>query len=742
MSTNVLHKEVMKELSSLEALGLSALYLGSFYQKFCTTFERFLPITVIASFVAGVFIASVKPSLAIAVGARVNGFVDMYSLLAPVIIFIILAPSLARIAVDRNGKQGKFMTHAFTWLSLTRFLSLVWAVIFTWIVFDLSFLGGYSNIYSSVKQTFGTLLWMATHSAYFYAMYLSVAVVFIAKKFKVIEVLLRKMLMVIEDMGQFLVPIIPLFMFAIGVYIYQLPDQMNSQLGDAGGAVMQPLTFLGISMETNTATDMVIVYGVISLIIGIACFIFHMGLVFWASYKVEKFSIKHYFTKYWVNVYPLLWATSSEALATPLNLYLVRRHFPWVRSRVRHFAVGVGSYLGINGTMICVIVLAGAVASILDIEISAVQMFMAIPLVFLIGFGVPGIPGELLLFGGPLVQLFGFPPETTPLFLAVYLGLQIGLPDSFRTGSNSTDNAVMAVLFNDMYEKKYHDDDIAIDMLLDDASFKQVFARRLQDRLLPAQVPVKNHEDLPQDYPLFVPQKDKRKVVKERRKFRSLYRRAADLAALHAVLSSSRGDFYRFRLLQLLETGKSMAELESQRASNDVEELHRHVNMLQKFSLIEEVGSNGSLVYRRTESGEKGVNALRALGRRVNEDGLLKILQANFGVNSIHLFLNAYGYKKDVDFQKPEFEFTPLEIGQITMSIPRTIEGVSAIDKLGSAEILVYSNDGKIRMNSQKARALFQYWDDLLKIQKGGAISHKFFEDQLISDLSNTTTKQ
>lgn len=117
--------------------------------------------------------------------------------------------------------------------------------------------------------------------------------------------------------------------------------------------------------------------------------------------------------------------------------------------------IGGGSFLGINGTIICVFVLAGLVAGLLGVQISFLQLLLTIPLVFLIGYGVPGIPGELLLFGGPMVIMLGVAPATAPIFLALYVGLQIGLPDSFRTGANSTDNCVNGVLLQDLYDKKF-----------------------------------------------------------------------------------------------------------------------------------------------------------------------------------------------------------------------------------------------------------------------------------------------
>ena len=111
--------------------------------------------------------------------------------------------------------------------------------------------------------------------------------------------------------------------------------------------------------------------------------------------------------------------------------------------------------MDINGTIINVFVLGAIVLLILGLNISAIELLFIIPIVFLISYGVPGIPGELVLFAGPMATMLNIPEASLPIFLAVYLGLQLGLPDSFRTGSNSTDAFVGAVLLNAVYEKRF-----------------------------------------------------------------------------------------------------------------------------------------------------------------------------------------------------------------------------------------------------------------------------------------------
>ena len=54
-----------------------------------------------------------------------------------------------------------------------------------------------------------------------------------------------------------------------------------------------------------------------------------------------------------------------------------------------------------------------------------------------------------------MATMLNIPEAMIPVFLAVYLGIQLGLPDSFRTGNNSTDAYIQAILVNAVYEKRY-----------------------------------------------------------------------------------------------------------------------------------------------------------------------------------------------------------------------------------------------------------------------------------------------
>ena len=418
--------------------------------------EKYLIALVLGGLFAGIAVASVSESLVARVESIINIFMDLYEILAPLAIFLILAPSLAKLFSARS--MGRFGFFVIRWYAARKLFACLWAVAFILIVFRIPILPqGSVSLGDGLSQTVRSLGVMAATSTYFWAMYAAVFAALIAMRVGRLARLLDKILSGVEVMGSYLMPIMPVFMFAIGAYIYGLPQHVEEQigLGAEGVSGLAPLNIWGWSINPANSSGMIMIYVLGALLTALACMMWQFVFLFIARRHEPRFSIVGYFRNYWIKVYPLLWSTSSEALATPLNLYLTRKHAPWVHSDVRRFVIGVGSYMNINGTLLNVFILGAIVLLILQLNISVVELLFIVPVVFLISYGVPGIPGELVLFAGPMATLLGIPEASLPTFLAVYLGLQIGLPDSFRTGNNSTDDYIGSVLMNAVYEKRY-----------------------------------------------------------------------------------------------------------------------------------------------------------------------------------------------------------------------------------------------------------------------------------------------
>ena len=316
-------------------------------------FEKYLLVLVIGGLVAGIWVASFSQTLVDYVDSTVNLFMDGYGYVAPVAIFLILTPSLARLFATR--RMGWFGLFVLGWFAGRKILAGLWAVAFVFLVFRIPFLPqGSLSLADGIMQTLESLGTMMLTSSYFWAMYAAVGVSLVSTRIERLTRLLEKIMDGVELGGSYLMPAMPVFRFAIGAYIYGLPDNVQEQigLGEEGRGVLLDLNIWGWETSPNTSTGMITIYVLGAVLTGVACLIWQLVFLVIARSQERRFSIIGYFKNYWIRVYPLLWATSSEALATPLNLYLTKRHAPWIPSPIRRFTIGVGSYLDINGTII------------------------------------------------------------------------------------------------------------------------------------------------------------------------------------------------------------------------------------------------------------------------------------------------------------------------------------------------------------------------------------------------------
>ncbi|MFH1427915.1 MAG: hypothetical protein ABIG60_05325 [Patescibacteria group bacterium] len=186
------------------------------------------------------------------------------------------------------------------------------------------------------------------------------------------------------------------------------------------------------------------------------------------------------------------------------------------------------------------------------------------------------------------------------------------------------------------------------------------------------------------------------------------------IADLHSALSSPRGNYYRKKLLGTLTKPYTDDEVMKFSEKFGVKEYKRHVHKFIKYGLVSkrEIDSSPrNYTYMRTYNGEDAVNKTRELERKISLDKAKKIYQACLGENSIRLFIKIYGLPKDV--KNGDITYSPIEIGQISSFLPRTIEGMAATDKLDEAGLVSYLDDGKIHVNPRRSTAFYQYLKDL-----------------------------
>ena len=66
-------------------------------QKIYKTIEKLLPLITILSFLLGIWIANKSEGFAKVIDRGMSGMIDAYQYIAPIAIFVILTPSLAKI---------------------------------------------------------------------------------------------------------------------------------------------------------------------------------------------------------------------------------------------------------------------------------------------------------------------------------------------------------------------------------------------------------------------------------------------------------------------------------------------------------------------------------------------------------------------------------------------------------------------------------------------------------------------
>ncbi len=197
---------------------------------------------------------------------------------------------------------------------------------------------------------------------------------------------------------------------------------------------------------------------------------------------------------------------------------------------------------------------------------------------------------------------------------------------------------------------------------------------------------------------------------------KNIFKNANRVAELHSLLTSQRGDNFRLRLLQSMEISLDETEIEQLRIKSRINEYHRHLNLLSRFELVQVQEVDGKKQVIRTESGEAAVNAVREFERKVGEEIAEAIHSASLGPNSVRLFLRIYGHPRSVDWRHREIRYTAEEIGRFCLFLPRTVEGLSAIDKLDQAGLLVYQDDNHVHMHPSKARSFYQYLQRLHRL--------------------------
>lgn len=384
-----------------------------------------------------------------------DAVVGSYDIAAPVIIFALLTPSLISIARDwRNGAPA--LRHVMVWFLQARLAACLLAAVVTSLAFSLPLSGpqhGGGTEGGVMVSALGTML---LYSPYMWAVYAAVMTALLAARWQhsVFDQLSRFPAL-IEHAGRAIAQAYPLFGLFLGVYLLSVTDLVQAQLARVSDALVGTVTLVGITFDPGAEAGPLMLYIALSLATGALGLIWQASLTLYGRrIAAQALGFAEFFGGYYLRIAPLLWITCSEALCTAPNVYLMGRSLGRVSASLRQMIATFGAFLNINGTLMCAFLMIPATCAMLGIELSALQMLACLPLIFLMGFAVPGIPGELVLFAGPIAQVLGVPETLLGPFIAIFVTIQLGLPDSFRTATNSTDDYFAAVLIQHRLDRR------------------------------------------------------------------------------------------------------------------------------------------------------------------------------------------------------------------------------------------------------------------------------------------------
>ena len=299
--------EDVENLSQAPPLQQSAGISANLLTRSMNWLEKYLLIFVIGGLIAGIGVASVSQPVIDQVDSVINVFMDLYDLVAPIAIFLILTPSLARLFSTR--RMGRFGLFVIRWYAIRKILACLWAIIFILIIFRIPILPqGSLSLTDGITETLKSLGDMAATSTYFWAMYAAIAVSLISTKVPILTRNLEKVMNAVEVLGSYLMPAMPVFMFAVGAYIYGLPENVQAQvgLGAENESLLLDLNIWGWTTDPSTPAGIITIYLIGAILTAVACLIWQFVFLLFTRSQEPRFSVLGYFRNYWIKVYPLL----------------------------------------------------------------------------------------------------------------------------------------------------------------------------------------------------------------------------------------------------------------------------------------------------------------------------------------------------------------------------------------------------------------------------------------------------
>ncbi|MCG8605160.1 dicarboxylate/amino acid:cation symporter [bacterium] len=375
--------------------------------------------------IVGILLGGFFPGIFASLAKCTTFLIQLIVRVVPLLIFLALSPAIATLA--KRGLAGRFAGSVVLWYMLSSALAGLMGVAISSVIFGIPFSSGGEHDVTEVAR----------------------------------------MLQAFGEQGGASIPLMAIggavLLGIIAVKFQSLYDLLKKIEGGISGAgkklsyIMIPVVFcLGITIGVNFGAQMGMAhYLVMVLYNGFLCFLWWLFYVFVIIKTAAKRPVKQVLSEYYVPTAIFAGGTCSSLATLPINLVNVKKY--GVRDEVADFTIPFGAVFNMDASALAYIGYAPFVLTyIAGIEVSWMTMLIAWPAIVLFAIASPGLPagvGTALWSSTLFASMLGLEEPQRSNLIATWLALSSGIPDMFRTATNSTGDGFTAILFDSLFDR-------------------------------------------------------------------------------------------------------------------------------------------------------------------------------------------------------------------------------------------------------------------------------------------------
>lgn len=374
----------------------------------------------------GIFLGGLFPDGVAPVVAAVRVFIELIILLVPALIFFALAPAIATLI--RRGLAGKFAASVIAWYIFSSLVAGLFGLAIAALIFDIPFSLGKEG--TNAAEAVGMLRELRGEGGVTFPL-LAIA-------------------------ASLLVAILAIWVDSL----YRILQRIERGVARVGGGiayVILPL-ILGFGITIGATFGARLGMGHYGLMV---LYTFGLCAAWWAFYVfvlirlIARKPAGPLLRQYYIPTALFAAGTMSSLATLPVNLYQAKKY--GVRDEVADFVIPFGAVVNMDASALAYMAYAPFVISYLfGLEVSWILLIIAWPVLVLYSLAAPGLPagmGTALWSSVLFASLLGLEEPMRATFVATWLALSGGLPDMFRTATNTTSDGFVAVVFDSLFDR-------------------------------------------------------------------------------------------------------------------------------------------------------------------------------------------------------------------------------------------------------------------------------------------------